>query len=43
MSTESTGWIVTSVRLKGIDVTDKEVQFAAGEDLTGLEIHMTRR
>jgi hypothetical protein len=41
--TESTGWIVTSVRWKGVDITDKEVQFAAREDLDGLEVHLTRR
>ena len=37
------GWILKEVRLKGEDVTDKGVEFKAGEDVTDLEIELTNQ
>jgi hypothetical protein len=33
----------TVVRLNGADITDKDVTFTEGQDLSGLEVLLTRR
>jgi hypothetical protein len=35
------GWSVAAVRLATVDVTKKPIEFAAGKDLTGLEIELS--
>jgi hypothetical protein len=34
------GWSVAAVRLAAVDVTKKPIEFAAGKDITGLEIEL---
>jgi len=37
------GWFLKRVSLNGDDVTDKGIEFKAGEDVTGIEIELTNR
>jgi hypothetical protein len=37
------GWVIRSIRLNGIDVTDAGVEFKANEDISGLEIEITNK
>ena len=39
----SPGWSVKAVRLNGIDITDKVIDFVQGKELTGLEVELTKR
>ena len=35
-------WIVSRVRFKGADVTEAGIDFRVGQDVTGLEVHLTK-
>ena len=37
------GWSVKAVRLKGIDVTEKGIDFVAGQEISGLEVEIVKR
>ena len=37
------GWYLHNVRYNGADVTDAGVEFKPGEDLSGLEVHLTQQ
>ena len=37
------GWYLHGVRYDGADVTDTGVEFKAGEDISGIEIHLTQQ
>ena len=32
-----------AIRLNGVDVTDKPIEFVAGKDVSGLEIELVKR
>jgi hypothetical protein len=36
-------WILKGVRLNGVDVTDKDIDFRPGQEISGLEIEVIRR
>ena len=36
-------WSVKAIRLNGVDVTDKPIEFVAGKDVSGLEIELVKR
>ena len=40
---EAPGWTVKAVRLNGVDITDKVIDFVQGKEITGLEIELVRR
>jgi hypothetical protein len=37
------GWWISAVSLNGVDVTDSGVEFKPGEEVSGLEVTLTRR
>ena len=40
---ESSAWTVKAVRLNGVDITDKVIDFVQGAEITGLEVELVRR
>ena len=40
---ESSMWAVKAVRLNGVDITDKMIDFVQGKEITGLEVELVRR
>lgn len=37
------GWVVRSIRLNGIDITDAGIEFKPNEDISGIEIEITNK
>jgi len=40
---QSPAWVVKAVRLNGVDITNKTIDFVQGEPITGIEIELARR
>jgi hypothetical protein len=37
------GWMIRSIRLNGVDITDAGIEFKPNEDISGLEIEITNK